>query len=297
MHPNSIRLATLSGLAGMLLLQPACSEDGSAPGSLVVLNRMRSALTAAQVASVNGTYGAACTNRTGAWSAAVAGGTMTNPALSVIQNDTDCVLTLTQVKASKTGTLGTLAANPAIALTTSYEVTPSSFGTPLEFYANAHLSAVTFAAPFILTLLYSDDSGLAVASNTAQFQVTSASVTAQSVPAPEYTLDVSGLIVTTDIDNVIVSSTGTAALTDTGQDAQTYVVVSATDLDTYVEIDTAYTGVVPTAFAASIPSSDFAIGTGVTLPQIRTLILANLANGVRSYKAFQITFNAPPITP
>jgi hypothetical protein len=297
MNRNYRGFGALGSVAGILLLQAACASDESAAGSLVVQNRMRNGLTAAQLASVDGSYGDDCTNRTGPWSAAITGGAMTHPPLSVVMNDTDCVLTLTAVNASTTGSLGTLAASPTFELTTSYQLEPSTFGTPLEFYANAQLSTVSFAAPFTLTLLYSDDPGLAVASNTAQFQVTTASVTAQAVPAPAYTLNVTGLIVTATIDDLIVSASGNATLTDTGQDGQDYVVLDEAGLNTYVEIDEAYLDATEQDLVLSIPAADFALTAGLQLPQARTLIIANLLDGVRSYKAFEITFNAPAVIP
>jgi hypothetical protein len=47
-------------------------------------------------------------------------------------------------------------------------------------------------------------------------------------------------------------------------------------------------------FTASIAAADFAlVGDDLTTPQVRTLIVVNLSNGVRSYQVFEITFNPP----
>jgi hypothetical protein len=255
-------------------------------------NHTTQALTSGELDSVNGTY-TGCTNRTGSWSLEIAGGAaLDNPVLSVILNDTACGLSMTELHT----TAGVIAADPGpLALTTSYAGAPPSFAVPIEFYANARLSAVDFAGDFVLSILYSDDPSLAAASNTASFQVAQSSATAQAVPAPDYTIDAAGLVLLTDVNNIIQSATGGADLIDGAVLGQTYVVVNAQGLSTYADLDSAYLGGTPAAVTATIPAVDFAlVGSDLTTAQVRTLIIANISSGVASYEAFAITFNAAP---
>jgi hypothetical protein len=289
-HVRSYKTSILT-LGGLILMLPACGSD-EVTGSAEAVSKATQALTVGEIASVNGTYGVNCDERTGAWSLEVApAATLDNPEVSVILNDADCVLTLTEVHT----TAGIISAIPAIPLGTSYAVSSSAFGSvPVEFYANANLTPAGFGANFLITLPFSDDPALLSDSNTANYAVVVSSVTAESVPAPNYTIDVSGLAVLTDIDDVVQSVTGTADLTAGSVTGQTYVVVAASGLGTYDEIDTAYEAGTPAAMTLNIPAADFTlVGEDLTVPVVRTLIIANISEGVPSYEAFEITFNAP----
>lgn len=75
------------------------------------------ALTAGSVTSVNGTYGAGCTGRSGSWSARVSGtDPLTYPPLTVVRNNAGCSLTLTSLVADQTYT-----GSPSIPLATAYQ--------------------------------------------------------------------------------------------------------------------------------------------------------------------------------
>lgn len=146
----------------------------------------------------------------------------------------------------------------------------------------------------MITVLYSDDPELASGSNTATFTVQTATVSAQSVDASDYTLDVSVLLVQTDINDVAQSASGTAELTAVSVTGTSYVIVDASGLDTYAELDAAYLGATSASLTTSIAASAFSlVGDDLTTPQTRTLIIANISNGVRAYQAFEITFNPP----
>ena len=253
------------------------------------IDRTTQALTSGELESVNGTYGAGCRNRTGSWSVEIQpSATLDNSPLTVVLNNTACVLTLTELVTSS----GALSASPTFALTTSYQGTPSEFDSPLEFYANAQLSSVSFASDFVLTVLYSDDPSLATGSNTAQFEVVEATASGSAVSAPNYTLNLTGLDVRTDINDVVVSASGNAVLTAGSVTGQRYVVSTSTSLDTFEEIDDAYIAGSDAALTLSIPASDFTLVTTDLTPGIkRSLILANISNGVPSYQVFEITFS------
>jgi ice-binding like protein/Big-like domain-containing protein len=149
----------------IFLLQLACLGDEAARGKVAVIDHTTGALTSAQQGSANGTYGGACRNRTGAWSLAIdSGAALDFDELSVLRNDVDCVLSLTSLNTTD----GTIAPTAPIVLATDYGVAPSAFGSPVQFYADAKLSDVTFADDFVLTLLYSDDPSLRTLVNTAR---------------------------------------------------------------------------------------------------------------------------------
>lgn len=288
--------ASFSALAAALLMQTACMTDATVSGGAVVVDRTTQALTSGELESVNGTY-TNCSHRVddSAWSIEIAsGGTLDNPELSVILNDTNCVLTLTSLHTSA----GVIEAEPPIVLTTSYQPAASAFGDPLSFFANAKLNSVSFSGEVVLTVMYSDDPNLASSSNTANFAVVGGSATAQSVPASNYTLDVSGFALLTDVNDVVVSAVGSAVLTSGSVTGQTYVVVdenAMSTLDTYAELNAAYLAGTPAALTASIPVAAFTLlGDDLTTSQIRTLIIANKSQGVASYQSFAITFHKAP---
>jgi hypothetical protein len=129
--------------------------------------------------------------------------------------------------------------------------------------------------------------------NMTNLDVIEASATAWSVDAPDYTLDPAGLTVLTDVDGVVQSAMGSAALGAGLVTGQRYVVVDAAGLDTYVELDDAFVSATDVAITPSIPAAAFTlVESDLSLSQVRTLIVANISNDVRSYQAFEVTFHA-----
>jgi len=100
-------------------------------------------------------------------------------------------------------------------------------------------------------------------------------------------------VLTTDAHNVVYSETGSAVLTAGSQAGQTYVVVGGGGLSSYADIDAAYLGGgTPRSMGSSIPVADFTLhSSNLTGNQVRSLIVANSVNGIRSYQRFQITFS------
>jgi hypothetical protein len=266
-------------------------EDDLSPG-VTILDKRIEALTSSEIASINGSYSAECLGRaSGNWSLAVTGSpTLDNTALSVVRGDSDCVLTLTGIRTST----ALYAASSNIALGTSYAGSASSFGSPIQFYANAKLSLADFSSDYTLTLLFSDNASTATASNTASFVVATATAAAQGVTAPDYSMSLSGVTVQTNISNVVQSVSGNLALTVGAADATNYVIVGNSITTTYAGINTAYLAGTPVAMSTSMAASSFlATSTDLTTAAVRTLILAKVTNGVRSYQVFTITFNKP----
>jgi hypothetical protein len=119
--------------------------------------------------------------------------------------------------------------------------------------------------------------------------------TAASVPAPDYTLDLDELLVLLDADSLVHSVTGAACLTPGAVPAQTFVVTQAAALDSYSKLDAAYLAAPPAPLTDTIPGAAFTlVGSDLSKPKSRTLILANSDDGVRAYQAFEILFDAAP---
>jgi len=289
---NTRNILGTTGVLACAVMLSACFGSDAVHGEIDVDLRSET-LLAGDLESANGTYGAGCTNRTGAWSVEIEGGaTLDNAVLSVVLNNNACVLTLTGLRT----TGGLLLAAPAIALTTSYKVAASAFED--EFFGNAKMDSVSFAGDFILTVLYSDDPSLATDDNTASFAVAESSAAGDSVTVPDYTIDPDNLVIVTDNAQVVTGATGSVTLTAGLQVGQTYVVVDAAGLNTYDELDDAYKLGIPAAIGASIPAADFTlVGEDLDTLTQRTVIIANTESGVASYQAFEITFNKSVVVP
>jgi hypothetical protein len=118
--------------------------------------------------------------------------------------------------------------------------------------------------------------------------------TAHSVPAPDYALDVSGITTIVDAQLSVESATGSASLTEGTVLAERFAVVNAAGLFAYADIDLAYVESLDAAVVLTIPAESFDLaGADLSLEQVRTLILANVSNDVRSYQAFEIVFRSP----
>ncbi len=293
-----LAIAASAGVGG-------CSSAG--PQTLTptaeTIARTSEALTSGAILWVDGTYGAGCVSRSGSWSLRVSGSaTMDNPALSVIQDNTACVLTLTSIVADQTYT-----AAPSIAMGTSYAGTASSFapsgGGSLAFYGNAELSSGSFGSNFVVTFVYSDNPSLATGALTAQYVSVTATSTATDINSPNYTLDlVSGaLTVNIDANYVVESVSGTVILDNGTITGGAYFVDQGVlgSSPTFSQIDTAYSAAspAPTTISGSNPSVAASalglVGVNLTSTAYRTVVIQRLVSGVPSYQTFRIAFSHP----
>jgi hypothetical protein len=284
----------MAGPASMILLVIAaggCSSAEEVTPEIELLDRTTQALGVGVLEWVNGTYGAGCVTRSGAWSARISGSAgMDNPALSVIMNNTACVLTLTELVGTDT-----YLATPDIALGASYAGSASTFaidGEALAFYANAKLDSLAFASNFTLTIPFSDDPGAASGSTSATYaSVSSTGNQAQQVLAPDYAVGFGSLVLRTDVDQVVTTASGTVSLSLGSQAGEFYVVNTNASLGSdFADIDAAYAAGTPAAVAATIPAASFSLG-GTTLPEHRNIIILHASNGVKAYQVVTITFN------
>jgi len=295
---RKLKSAAVIGVGALCAIAAGgCSKDsdelpGIAHPTVAIVDRTINALKVDTISAIHGTYGAACRSHVSGdpWSVAI-GGTAASDELSVVLNDTACELTLTAVTAAATTYVG----DPSIPLGLTYKGTASSFptGAPV-FYANAKIASLLFAANFQITLLVSDDPGRATEANTASAATVTSTAVANQVPAPEYTLDASGIAVTTDTNDAVHSATGSATLNlaALAQAGELYVVDgndSLGEFSTYAEIDAFYGLGAPTAIAP-IDASEFNL-TG-TLPLVRNVIISHTEEGVRSYEVIRVTFSS-----
>jgi hypothetical protein len=289
---------SLSGLVCFALLA-ASSGCSAAPGSETVtptaevIERSTHALTAGSLQWIDGTY-AGCQGHVdaSAWSLRVSGtAAMTSTALTVTKNDLACQLTVTALQADTL--YGT---SSPMTMTAAYQTPASAFASgagPTAFYANAKLSAVSFASNFTVTILYSDNLQSATPSNTATYAQVSSGGDQATVASPDYSADLSGIAVQADINALVTSATGTLNLTAGSNLGETYVIVQAAVGDTFASVDAAYLAAgTPTAMSSSIAAASL-LATGDSLPASRTMIIAHMVNGVRAYQVIHMTFNAP----
>ena len=294
---NVLAAICMVGLAAVI---NGCSDQEVLHPDVDILNRASQALALGAVDSINGTYGATCLERAGSWSAGVSGGALlAHPALSVIKNDSDCELTLTEIVADGI----TYDGSPSIGLEGSYQLAASSFmdegaggSPPISFYANARMNPTDFSSDFTVTVLYSDDPNIASGSNNASYAEWSSSAVGDHVAAPNYTLE-NGIAVQTDANGVVTLALGSVDLTDGLVTGEHYFVDLGTlpASPTYAQVDAVFEAASPTAISGanpSIPVAAFSLD-GATLPVVRTLLIRHVENDVPSYQAFRVTFNAP----
>jgi hypothetical protein len=291
------RILTLSifGLVSAVAVAAApggCSHSDAVTPKAELIDNASQALSIGSLESIDGTY-TNCIERTGSWSLATqVGATLTNAALSVVQSDPTCALSVTAIHTAST----LYETNTPIPLTSAYQTTASSFSTtgssPWLFYANAKMSPANFSADFTVTVLYSDNPNEAAPTqNNPSFASWTSSAVGTGVPSPDYTL-ADDIIVTADLSSNVSSATGSIDLTFVTQAGEDYVVDLGTlpATPTYDDITTAFSG--GTALSGTPPSvaaSVFAL-TGNTLPLVRTLIVRHTVSGVSAYETFKITF-------
>jgi hypothetical protein len=306
------KLSTSSSAKTMILalLGASLGACSSGPtGSTVVQANVAGAgtpfgvLGAGNLQSVNGTYGDGCTARSGAWSIIVSGTDSDNSILSVVKDDTGCVLTLTEIHSDT----GVFAAQPVIPMTGSYQAASSQFvlesdaASPVSFYANALITPTGFDTDFAVDILYSTDpSSGGDAGVQAGYTVTSGSVSADAVPTPNDSVDVTGLSLETNAVNVVQSVSGSAAVTTGSIPGQTYVIElgALPSSPAYADVDTAFQEATGDAGAstlgATFSASEFGlVGIDLSSPVVRTIIIANTQSGVPSYEFFTIVFTHP----
>lgn len=124
------------------------------------------------------------------------------------------------------------------------------------------------------------------------FDVVERSASAERVAAPDYELDTTAIMLLTDANRIVQSVSGSAELFPGAISGQRWALVHASGLDTYATLHAAFSAA-GMPITLSIPAASFALtDENLTVPQKRTLIIANIVDGVPSYQAFEITFRS-----
>jgi hypothetical protein len=267
-----------------------------------IVGRTEAGLSAASVTKLGGTYSAACAGRSAAgterWTFVRSGAGTTD--LNVARNDSDCVLTLTDVTTAD----GTYTASPSLPLdaTDTYQASASAFALPsasIAFYGNAKIDALSFANDFTVTLSVSDTlSASNAGTRSASYATQNASVVVATVAAPNDTSSFASFAVSKDANNVVLSATGYAQLTAGSVPGQDYAIYNGTlnAASTLVDVLLAYTlasekHTLASLTSLQIPASQFALGgTTLTSGVTRTIIVRNTVVAVTSYQLILVTF-------
>jgi hypothetical protein len=287
-------------VAGTILLS-LLSGCSSAPATEVraqpeIVNRSGGALATASLKWLNGTYGPSCVSRSGAWSLDLGGtpGLMDNPALSVVKSNVGCELAVTALVADVT-----YSASPALPLKSTYGSTASAFSKPGEgpsFYGNAKLDTSTFDGNFVLSLLFSGDPSGQTGSTSGTYASSTATSSSSAVAPPDYAFDLSGVAYQYDVNKVVTSVSGGVALTDRNYQGESYVVDTGTlgASPTFADYDAAYASGTKTSISATNPTVDtsklLSVGTNVSSPVVRTILIRRVVDGVVAYQAIRVTF-------
>lgn len=300
-RPHVLTVFTCLSLMTALAATPGCTEPEVVGGDVELVDKTKLPLTVGDLESVNGTYGAGCTGHSGSWSIEIANGaTLDHDPLSVIKNDTACVLTLTELRAESL--LYVTASDIELGSTyvgsaSEFKLSTAATGPdPVVFFANAKINPADFSADFALSFLYSDDANAASGANNASYDEWESSVSGDPVTAPNYTYD-DNLAIQADIDDVVTTALGSVDFTDGSVTAERYFVDLGTlpGSPTYDDIKDVFDAGSNAAVSGANPSilvAEFDL-MGDTLPQTRTIIFRHLENGVASFQTLKVTFNAP----
>ncbi len=298
---------------GGLLAITGCSDTAATPapsvtGHAELFDRISAALSVNSAMSIRGTYGAGCTQRSGTWDIALNGYQLTadEVALTVVTSDSGCTLAVTDIKGGTPSQTQSYQPLAPFALAADY----AAIGVPFvmkdaagtQFYANFRITPdLEFTTDFVVQMVYSDDINETDLTSTTSCVESTATATAGATPAPVCALSLAGLKFAVDAKNIVKNGTGNATLTQGAVPAEGYLI----DLGTlgaapgYAAIDGLYASklsevVTLQGVSQTIKAAEFKLATvDLTLPQKRNLIVAHTANGVRSYRLFQITIKHP----
>lgn len=275
-----------------------------------LVDRTTQALSLGTFIEINGSFGAGCSGRSGAWSVGINGfAALTNPPLSVLQGDSGCILDASSVRIGTPASSTLYAPTDQITMWANYNQISRAFmkspGGPADFYANLRIAPdITFTQNFTIDLIYSQDPSRVTGSIIASYYVepvATSSASASGVSPPDYTIDVSDLAVQVTNQKVVRSATGNVLLTPQTVVGQSYV-VSARDLGpspSLAVVEAEFTAGTKQFIGLSdpselIPAAAFSLlGVDLTAQTTRTLIVANEVADIRSYEVFSLSISAP----
>jgi hypothetical protein len=171
----------------------------------------------------------------------------------------------------------------------------------VAFYGNLKLSDASFTSTFDISLLFSDDAGLASAGSAqSTYKFNSITSSQSSVPATDYSVDGSSVAVQTDAAKTISDVAGSIDLTDGGITGQNYVISSAAlgSMPDFDSIDAAYLAGTPVTISGADPSIVASalglVGESLASGNLkREVIVAHIVNNTRAYQVITLTVLAP----
>jgi hypothetical protein len=259
-----------------------------------------------QIVELNGFY-QGCVDRDGPWSVAVTGSDiqLDNPPLMVVQDDVGCQLVATEVRADQLyEAAGPLPVNGGPSQSSSFTPLASDGGAAqVAFYASGFNTDPSFGTDFTLILFYSPGPNQTSTGTGATYTTNSAGLQALQAPAPDYTVDLSQMVIQTDANQMVVSASGPASLSLGGFPGSGYVIDDGTlpANPTFGQVDALYTSQPPmqlqwNGFAIDATALSLASNQ---LPVVRNIVIAGgWIGGVRSYQVISIIFEpATDLTP
>lgn len=284
------------------------AENAFVSSEAVAVEKLFGSLAVDSVLKIGGIYGAGCADRVGRWAIALNGYTFVGgeKQLTVLKGDVGCILSVDEVKAGPTYAPELYLPDAPIPLTAAY----AEIGSPLRIdgaglpavYVNFRvLPNLSFETDFVVEMVYSSDINNTDLSIITGYAVTEGLATASGIAPPNASLVPGGIHVVVDSENIVKSAYGTAMLNQGTIVAEWYVVHAGSlgPLFTYGEVDSAFnlpgnTRVALLGASREIPATEFMLeGIDLTLPQVRSVIVANTENGINSYQIFTVTIQRP----
>lgn len=299
---NTVRSILNSFLFGAMAIA-GCGSDGNVDASINLVDRSARSLTVDTVRAIKGTYGAGCIQRSGTWALGLNGYSPAESVLSVVKNNSACTLQITQIHAGTAALPVEYDMAAPFELSASYASSGAAFMLSgvgeTVFYANFRIQAdMSFANDFTIEMVYSDNLSETSKSKNSNYAVQSAASTAALVAAPDYNIELTGLVLQRDANNIVQSAVGSAQLTDGGVVGEQYVIDANTlgAMPSYAEVDGVFSAGTQVGLSGANPTIDAAqlnlVGQDLTDSVRRNVIVAHSENGTRSYQIFRLTFNA-----
>jgi len=304
------RSSLFGGLSLLSVALGGCGEPEAERGSHVeVVGTSRSALQHKDdLRSLNGTYGAGCT-QVGSWSLPIGASTdgLVHPVLTMIPRDDGCVLTLTELVATSELDPATLIhpkLDPPIALSREWAKEHSQLSVDGAIvHANARLELGDRPDEFAIVLVVSDDPTADATASPSH-----GGVETGRVASADYRLslggpgDTDGVALVLDAASRVHSVSGRATLTEGAHPGDHYVIDRGALPPggppwSFEMLRAAYDGEAEHVIEgphSTISAEQFGlVGEDLTSDVQRTVIVSRTEHGVRSFQALSVRFARP----
>lgn len=258
---------------------------------------------------VKGTYNNCLQHaNTDEWSAATSAfaGTLPAPLAEIVNGDTACKLRVTAMTFDNTLVYDLNILASPMELTDQFFLTGKKFertgGSPEVIFANMKLSSIAYTSNMTLDVVYSTDVQYVsqdISATYAMVQLTGINSLGDPVPSPDYNVVTTGLTLTVNASNQIVSVGGSVDLSVTmaGQTAEDYMILTPAQLTSvnYSTVQTAYSSPTPFTGVLSLPAYFLGLNTGVDLSSTLDVyvVLRHTVSGISSFTVVNLNFLAP----